>query len=545
MANQGCFVWDQSIEFELEEPREVLPQDALDRSKYAEFIANFLAAEGYNSETDKKRNYVLNLNAEWGAGKTYFIKRFYQSLKGVHPVVYIDAWKQDYSDDPLLTVVSSMICQLKEQAGVSDGSVSKASKNIFEIGKSAAPALVGALTKRYVGIDIRELFDNEQDVESEDESQTSKSADYGNVAKDLTNALLKEHQTKAQAIRNLKTDVKEWIGAVVGIKQIQYPAFILIDELDRCRPSYAVEMLEVIKHIFDIEGIVFVIATDTDQLQHTVKSVYGSGFDASRYLGRFFHSRFMLKQAELEKLLPLHCNIDLLDSGSLKESRNITLWPLNSPENHTKNLTGIFYAFNIPARTAIQIINRITAIVSNLRDGAKLDLLMLTTLFCIRELDESLYPELVRKYVASRLEGQHITNYLYKNYHIAFSDFYVNYEFEGSFHPSGLGASYSVDQCIEQGLYHTGLESCISSIFLNIFNCGTRGGAIAMSVHNKKSELVHAAEAVMNSREGMPSVNPSTFNSELLKYTYFDSELEQVSSSTYTDLVELAVNLSE
>ncbi|WP_241496697.1 P-loop NTPase fold protein [Aeromonas caviae] len=68
----------------------------------------------------------------------------------------------------------------------------------------------------------------------------------------------------------------------------------MIDELDRCRPSYAVEMLETIKHIFDISGVVFVLATDTEQLQHAIKVIYGEGFDAESYLGRFFHRRFTL-----------------------------------------------------------------------------------------------------------------------------------------------------------------------------------------------------------------------------------------------------------
>nr|WP_279504657.1 P-loop NTPase fold protein [Aeromonas veronii] len=68
----------------------------------------------------------------------------------------------------------------------------------------------------------------------------------------------------------------------------------MIDELDRCRPSYAVEMLETIKHIFDIPKVVFVLATDTEQLQHAIKVIYGDGFDAQNYLGRFFMRRFNL-----------------------------------------------------------------------------------------------------------------------------------------------------------------------------------------------------------------------------------------------------------
>ncbi|MDU4189882.1 P-loop NTPase fold protein, partial [Aeromonas caviae] len=90
---------------------EDLAGDRLGRARYAEFLSNYLAAEG------KQRNYVLNLNAEWGAGKTWFIKRWYMELKECYPTVYIDAWQQDFSDDPLLTVISSIIEQLRDATG--------------------------------------------------------------------------------------------------------------------------------------------------------------------------------------------------------------------------------------------------------------------------------------------------------------------------------------------------------------------------------------------------------------------------------------------
>ncbi|WAF58355.1 KAP family NTPase [Aeromonas caviae] len=69
-----------------------------------------------------------------------------------------------------------------------------------------------------------------------------------------------------ESIQYLKKEIRQWVEAAVSANldqlddkgRLDYPAFILIDELDRCRPSYAVEMLETIKHIFDISGVVFV-----------------------------------------------------------------------------------------------------------------------------------------------------------------------------------------------------------------------------------------------------------------------------------------------
>ena len=67
-----------------------------------------------------------------------------------------------------------------------------------------------------------------------------------------------------------------------------------MDELDRCRPSYAVQLLERIEHYFINERITFVFSVNLEQLQHTIKNFYGNDFDACRYLDRFFDLRLSL-----------------------------------------------------------------------------------------------------------------------------------------------------------------------------------------------------------------------------------------------------------
>lgn len=77
------------------------------------------------------------------------------------------------------------------------------------------------------------------------------------------------------------------------------PIVFIIDELDRCRPSYAVELLEQIKHFFAIEGIVFVLSIDKLQLGHAVKGFYGNdGIDADEYLRRFIDIEYSLPQPD-------------------------------------------------------------------------------------------------------------------------------------------------------------------------------------------------------------------------------------------------------
>ncbi|WP_372377146.1 P-loop NTPase fold protein [Vibrio natriegens] len=357
-----------------------------------------LASQGYFNAVDgnkEKRNYVLNLNSEWGSGKTYFLRRWENSLKGHYPVVYIDAWKQDYSDDPLVTVITSIITQLREQAGrdEKDSTFSVPSK-VVGLLKAAAPGLVRGFTKRYLDIDPVAIMNAEDDeklpVVPDPSDPDGKPIDMSIAASQMVKHLLDEHSAKEKAIESLKTSVKQWVEAVVGLSEgkITYPAFIFVDELDRCRPSYAVEMLETIKHIFDLDGVVFVVATDTEQLQHTIKALYGNDFGARTYLGRFFNSRYTLKEPSYSKLLDAHCDVDKLTNEYL-EGKRITVWPENGYKNDSgdelHNLISVYESMKLSARQVIQITERLIATIDCLPNGTFLDVIYLSFLLCLKE----------------------------------------------------------------------------------------------------------------------------------------------------------------
>ncbi|MDM5150068.1 KAP family P-loop NTPase fold protein [Aeromonas salmonicida] len=341
---------------------EELAGDRLDRARYAEFLTNYLAAEG------KQRNYVLNLNAEWGAGKTWFIKRWYMELKQHYPTVYIDAWQQDFSDDPLLTVISSIIDQLRIIAGkenkIPDG-MRQRLLGLFKVGGKLA--LKAALKKAG-------LEDEDFSLEGEDANQ-------------LVDALCSNQKERYDSIQYLKEEIRQWVeGAVVlGKGHLDYPAFILIDELDRCRPSYAVEMLETIKHIFDIPGVVFVLATDTEQLQHAVKVIYGDGFDAQNYLGRFFQRRFTLNRKSRREFISNILEIRTLPDGSTM------VWPeLINPRVLLEVVTAVSDSLELSLRQTEQIIDRLLFVMQKPR-RRKVNLVFLMYLFALHEKDYQLY----------------------------------------------------------------------------------------------------------------------------------------------------------
>nr|QWL73938.1 hypothetical protein HQ396_07755 [Aeromonas hydrophila] len=346
------FNWENSIAWSgpgtIEGVQDTLAGDRLDRARYAEFLTNYLAAEG------KQRNYVLNLNAEWGAGKTWFIKRWYMELKQHYPTVYIDAWQQDFSDDPLLTVISSIIDQLKHIAGkenpIPEG-MRQRLLGLFKVGSKLA--LKAAIKKAG-------LEEDDFSLEGEDANQ-------------LVDALCSNQKERYESIQYLKKEIRQWVEGAVGLSdgKLDYPAFILIDELDRCRPSYAVEMLETIKHIFDIPGVVFVLATDTEQLQHAIKVIYGDEFHAFKYLERFFTERY-----ELPK--PTLFNYILFLLRGLYESSYISHVDDNfSFEQFSELLSLIIPFFELQLRDVQSLLQRLISTCNHTSDDRKPDMFLM------------------------------------------------------------------------------------------------------------------------------------------------------------------------
>ncbi|MCU8063316.1 KAP family NTPase [Shewanella sp. SM55] len=564
MVKQVVLNWSQGKNIN----DEFFPEDKLGREKYATFLTKLLASQGYDDQRtdgDKKRNYVLNLNAEWGAGKTYFLKRWSEDLKEHYPVVYVDAWKKDYSDDPLMTVISSIIDQLRKQAGKDKNSpVFKAPRTLIGLLKAAAPGIGRGLFKRYVGIDPVEIMNADDDNENighikgedgQDLLDTDGSPiDMSFAASEAVKYLIDEHDAKSKAIDSLKKSVSEWVGAVVGHKKNSYPAFIFIDELDRCRPSYAVEMLETIKHIFDIDGVVFVVATDTEQLQHAVKAVYGEGFDAKIYLGRFFNSRYSLKSPNLENFLDVHSDASKLSEDYLKRV-NIEVFPPNSDAKITlKNISIVLEAFKVSARTAIQITDRILATISNMPRGSKLDILMLAALLCIKDKDNHLFEEIVNgkfERVIQKGDGtktiylaEWIESYIPTSTHNRLIEMnfdpqqYADREFTFGPYLRPMSIPYT------SGTYFFNLLEYLKEIFSSHFGHSSVYFIFDMSRHSEREDtpLQETCKALIEKQRNSNHDDNLFQTSAILwaNFLYIRNQFKEIDMDEYKDFVELA-----
>ena len=219
---------------------------------------------------------VICVNARWGEGKTTFIKMLKACLDKNSDAskirtVYYDAWQHDYETNPFPSLVNSVLTDL-------DITSEPFKKNLIESAKKAFSVIAGFMPF------LLNVFKPElSSAASSFNDGFQKLLDQIPIGKtDEDDPIEKFKQALQQYIAALKDDTKE------------FRLVLFIDELDRCRPTYAIEVLEQIKHIFGIENIIFVISVDRDQLSRSIGTIYGIGYNANGYLSKFFDVEYKL-----------------------------------------------------------------------------------------------------------------------------------------------------------------------------------------------------------------------------------------------------------
>jgi len=223
---------------------------------------------------------VIAIDSRWGTGKTTFIQLWEEHLKiEKSPSLYFNAWETDFSDDPLVSFLGEMNQGLKTLIGA-NRKASEAWKNTKAAGEKIAKRAIPALVR----IGTAGIIDAEKIIEDE----------LVKTAGSLAGDALDNYLQKKQAIHEFHTALTDFIENSSDGK----PLVIFVDELDRCRPNYAIELLERIKHLFNTQGLVFVLALDKEQLGHSIKAVYGNGIDSIGYLRRFIDFEYRLKEPD-------------------------------------------------------------------------------------------------------------------------------------------------------------------------------------------------------------------------------------------------------
>ncbi|MDU1938871.1 MAG: P-loop NTPase fold protein [Veillonella sp.] len=236
---------------------------------------------------------VIAIDGEWGSGKTHFVQQVKWLLDSAsenitsdvktvlnntspkldnlighkYKAFYYDAWKHDKSNNPFFTLLRTMILAFGGIDYFKDETsfINSLLKGASHIVKGVTPIdaeLIFKGTKALCGINDAEQFSELEFIEQMD-NQVDSFLDY--------------------------------------ICEGQYDKLVVfIDELDRCRPSFAVELLEIIKHYFNNDKVIFVLSTNLSEFQYCIKQYYGDGFNGWKYLDRFIDLRLTVPTISTE-----------------------------------------------------------------------------------------------------------------------------------------------------------------------------------------------------------------------------------------------------
>lgn len=241
--------------------------DIFNRKPFGEALLNLIQ----NTEDEL----VLALDAPWGEGKSTFT-RMWQGLlaeKNV-PHVYFDAFENDYQTDPFLAISSEIYSLIDEEDEENHREFKeKATSALKVVGRAGLRIGIKALTAGVLDETVLEDTESIKDVSKE--------------ASDLVDGYISKRLSQADEDKENLASFKEYL-ALLGEKLGggSHVVFI-IDELDRCKPKFALSLIESIKHLFSVPNITFLLVMNRAQLEEAVRCEYGNGVDASRYLQKF------------------------------------------------------------------------------------------------------------------------------------------------------------------------------------------------------------------------------------------------------------------
>lgn len=281
--------------------------DCMGRKGVAKFLESHLDAN------DNLK--VLNLNSPWGSGKTYFLNNWKSELESQRACVYFNAWERDFTGDAFVSLVAAIreqldarIGPLKQSEDLIKSFTQKASQALI----AATPALAKGLVKKITGVEVGVV------IEAIGEDTLA------DAAEKAVEKLIESNKESIEIVEDFKRIFAQLLtlaAETVATGESPRPVYLFIDELDRCRPTFAIELLERIKHLFDVPGCKFIIATDTTQLGHAVKAIYGSEFSANKYLKRFFDAEFKLDNSDISQWVAAH-----LAEGRFKSANSLDVY---------------------------------------------------------------------------------------------------------------------------------------------------------------------------------------------------------------------------
>jgi hypothetical protein len=255
-----------------DEPISGLPeekQDGLNFDIYAHVLAKAAA--------DTPGPFTIGVFGEWGTGKTSLMKMIKRNLDEDFPkeviTVWFNAWRYEKETHPIVPLIATIIQQLERKRTLLD-----------QLGEDGKKLIRGLRAVAY-GFSSKAKIQMPGFAEIE----------AGFVAKDMIDR--EEKLTPDPLLeRSLYYEAFETLEKV---SQNKFKIVVIVDDLDRCFPDRAIELLESIKLVLAQPGFVFILGVARNviegYLKHRYEKEYGlSSFDGGDYLDKIVQLPFFI-----------------------------------------------------------------------------------------------------------------------------------------------------------------------------------------------------------------------------------------------------------
>ena len=333
--------------------------DQLDREEFVRAFTNVLRSTLGPG--------VLAVNSPWGTGKTVFLKMMAAHLRqNGFTVVEFNAWETDFAEIPFLALAAEVSDALPGGEALRQG---------FE-------EAANALLRRVPGMLSRLALSAVPAVGN----QLVKEAN--STAQALSEDPATEYRVTKELLKSFRSTLEDAAKESSGGEK---PLVVVIDELDRCRPSYAVQLLEIAKHFFSVDHVIFVLGVNRSQLEHSVQALYGNKFDAHGYLGRFIDADYSLPTPDRTKFIDA-----LVDNTGIGERlKQVTYSPIET-------FRAFYGTSDLDLREVAQAIHRFVMALASLSEAELRFGYTLVVLSVMR----ALHPQAYQDFISGRSTDQ-------------------------------------------------------------------------------------------------------------------------------------------
>ena len=256
--------------------------------------------------TSFSQNMVIGIQGEYGSGKSFFVQRLSEEMRKEHyDTLYMNIWEQDISDNPIIGFCSQFVIGMKNEFpdSFSSRNTEDAETRLYRISSGmesyirqhVIPQIIRNTTKGVMDLNVakQHLAYGEANSSSEDTEQER-----------AVENLVSQYESDTKYIKDARNAIEESVSNIrKDMSRTNSMLYVFVDEIDRCRPDYVIELLEAIKHVFDCKNVIFIMSFDRKQIDSCVRVKFGDTIDTREYLRRFFDYVVNLPDPEPDRFL--------------------------------------------------------------------------------------------------------------------------------------------------------------------------------------------------------------------------------------------------